>query len=148
MADLQKVLNLLINMEQKMKRTKEELESFCKRWLKDWSTLEPEVVLPYYDEEVYFWEPAVGKGIRGSKAFKEYLVKIRARFSQANWELKELFPIEGGFVFSWEARLTQAKTGAEEGVHGLELVMFRGEKIVRNEVYYDRTPLLKGKVVR
>lgn len=60
-----------------------------------------------------------------------------------SWSLREffLFADGNGGAFLWHAQLTPAAGGKTAEIDGMDLVMLRGEKLSRNEVYFDRMAL-------
>jgi hypothetical protein len=60
------------------------------------------------------------------------------------WALREFFLFadgEGG-AFLWDATLTPAQGGPTAEIHGMDLVTLRGDKLLRNEVYFDRMAMV------
>ena len=60
-----------------------------------------------------------------------------------HWSLREffLFNDKNGGAFLWHAELTPAAGGKTTEVNGMDLVVVRGERMCRNEVYFDRMAL-------
>jgi hypothetical protein len=60
-----------------------------------------------------------------------------------HWSLREFYLFEDGSggAFLWHAQLTPASGGKTAEIDGMDLVMLRGEKLSRNEVYFDRMVL-------
>jgi hypothetical protein len=62
-----------------------------------------------------------------------------------HWSLREFFPFadgSGGGAFLWDAQLTPAAGGKTMDISGMDLVLLRGERRSRNEVYLDRMALV------
>ncbi len=113
---------------------------FCKRWLAAWTGNQPEVLLYFYTEDAFYLDPARPQGLRGHSEMRPYLEKLLAANPDWVWEAVEIFPTERGFTLKWRATIP---VGSEEIVeYGLDVVEWDGEKVTRNEVYFDRTKLL------
>lgn len=119
-------------------RSEEALE-FCARWLPLWTGNRPEELAALYDDDLYYRDPGRPRGIRGKPEFLAYLRKLLARYPDWRWEAVETFPLEGGFVLRWRAEIPAGERVVEE--EGLDLVFVRDGRIVRNEVYFDRSGL-------
>ena len=113
---------------------------FCERWLPAWTGNRPEVLLGFYAEDAFYLDPARPQGLRGHAEIRPYFEKLLAANPDWVWEVVEVFPTKGGFTAKWRATIP---VGSEEIVeYGLDIVEWDGEKVTRNEVYFDRTKLL------
>lgn len=113
--------------------------AFCDAWLDAWTGNRPEHLLSYYSNEAYYRDPARPDGLRGREALANYLQKLLAKNPEWRWLRQELIPTEKGFVLKWEARIPHQ--GSQLRLEGLDIVELQGERIVRNEVYFDPSPL-------
>jgi hypothetical protein len=70
----------------------------------------------------------------------KYFERLLAANPNWIWKPVEVFPIETGAVVKWECTIPVG----QERIHeiGLDIVEIDGDKITRNEVYFDRTRLL------
>jgi len=61
-----------------------------------------------------------------------------------HWSLREFFTFADGSggAFLWDAELTPAVGGKTTEISGMDLVLLRGERLSRNEVYFDRRTLV------
>ncbi|OLS27902.1 MAG: hypothetical protein ThorAB25_19620 [Candidatus Thorarchaeota archaeon AB_25] len=123
-----------------MKMKKDELMEFCTNWLAAWTGNNPDALLKYYHEEALYIDPANRDGLKGQKEISRYFERLLAVYQDWTWKPIEVFPIETGAIVKWECTIPVG----QETIHevGLDIVEIEGEKITRNEVYFDRTKLL------
>ncbi|MBI5527579.1 MAG: nuclear transport factor 2 family protein [Deltaproteobacteria bacterium] len=100
----------------------------------------PEELIEAYAQDVYYRDPAKPEGVRGKAALLEYFRKLLKTFPEWVWTAEEVFPIEGGFVLRWKARIPVGSMIVQE--NGMDLVLVEGGLVTRNEVYFDRAALL------
>ena len=120
--------------------TESEAREFASRWLPAWSGNDPERLASFYTEDAFYCDPAVPDGIEGRDALLGYFRKLLARYPDWVWTNVGAVPIEDGFLNRWHARVPD-QGGAVE-FDGVCTVQLRDGLIRRNEVYFDRTPLL------
>lgn len=113
--------------------------AFCSRWLPAWTGDRPEALIEFYAEDALYLDPARPQGIRGRERLLEYFRKLLARNPAWEWRALEVFPTEQGFVLKWQADIPVPRGSVR--VQGLDIVELRGERIVRNEVYFDTAGL-------
>ncbi len=109
-----------------------------------WNSQEVERVLASYTDDVVYSDPNTRGAINGADDFRRYLAKLFEAW-EMTWAIKEGFLFEsgdGGAVL-WHA--TIKKPGGDKTVEfdGMDLVLVRGERIARNEVYFDRVALME-----
>lgn len=119
---------------------KEELFEFCKEWLGAWTGNDPKKLLTFYHEDALYIDPAKKEGLKGHKQIGRYFERLLAVYPDWIWTPVEVFPIEHGVVLKWKCSIPVDKEVINEV--GLDIVEIEGEKITRNEVYFDRTRLL------
>ncbi len=118
----------------------ENLELFCKEWLKAWTGNNPEKLIDFYSDDTYYRDPANPEGINGCKHLLKYFKKLLERNPNWKWELIEFFPTEKGFNFKWKATIPiGSEQIIEYGMDIVELDPLCKRKVKRNEVYFDRT---------
>jgi hypothetical protein len=120
--------------------TEAEAREFASRWLPAWTGNEPERLASFYTEDAFYSDPAVPGGIEGRPALTAYFTRLLARYPDWVWTNVGAVPIEDGFLNRWHARVP-ADGGAVE-FEGVCTVQLQDGLIRRNEVYFDRTPLL------
>ena len=119
---------------------KDELLKFLSGWLAAWTGNRPETLLNFYDDDALYIDPANRDGLRDHKEMRMYLERLLAANPEWIWKPVEVFPIENGAILKWKCEIPVG----EETIHetGLDIVEIKGNKITRNEVYFDRTQLL------
>ncbi len=119
-----------------MNRTTDYRE-FCQAWLNSWSGNQPDKLLDFYTEDVFYSDPANPSGLKGKDGLKKYFEKLLAKNPDWKWNAEEIMPTEKGFTLKWKAVVPV--TDKEITIYGLDIVELAGDKICRNEVYFDRT---------
>jgi hypothetical protein len=120
--------------------TREEARAFAERWLPAWSGNRPELLVSFYADDVFYADPAVPAGVRGREALLAYFRRLLAKNPSWVWTQRDAIPLEGGFLNLWHACIPVGKRVLE--VDGVCSVVLREGKIARNEVFFDRSPLL------
>ncbi len=117
-----------------------QLEDFLTRWLATWTGNRPGELIDFYSEDVFYSDPAFRGGLQGQDALRRYFTKLLAANPSWEWRLIEAIPTEKGCTAKWQARIPTPGGVVEE--EGLDIVEIEGDKITRNEVYFDRARLL------
>jgi hypothetical protein len=97
---------------------------------------------------VRYRDPNTRGYVEGRDAMRRYLRKLFASW-QMTWARRELFELAGisGVAFLWHATFRRPGGAQTIEADGMDLVVLRGDQLVRNEVYFDRAvlaPLLAG----
>lgn len=122
--------------------TPAQLAAFADRFLGAWNTQDVERVVACYTDDLVYRDPNTRGAVHGADAMRRYLRKLFAAWTM-HWSLREGFPLaEGGAAVLWRATLTPAGGGPSVEVDGMDLVLMRGARIARNEVYFDRAVLM------
>jgi uncharacterized protein (TIGR02246 family) len=110
--------------------------------LSAWNKQDVEGVVSCYTEDCVYLDPNTRGPVEGREAFRRYLSRLFQRWKM-HWSLREFYLFEDGSggAFLWHAQLTPASGGKTAEIDGMDLVMLRGEKLSRNEVYFDRMAL-------
>jgi hypothetical protein len=115
--------------------------TFAERWLPAWSGDNPEHLLSFYEDDAHYADPAIPDGVHGKDALRSYFVRLLARNPEWEWVRLDATPMKGGFLNKWRATIP-----TERGVKvvcGVCTVAFGVTSLIaRNEVYFDRSPLL------
>ena len=120
-----------------------EARVFAERWLPAWTGNDPERLASFYSEDAIYLDPARPDGVKGKPAILEYFRKLLARYPDWVWTQIEGIPMEGGFLNKWLARIPNGdKTLEIVGVCFVQLD--EAGKIRRNEVYFDRTAMMRS----
>jgi uncharacterized protein (TIGR02246 family) len=121
----------------------EKVKSLAEATLSAWNRQDVEGVVSCYTEDCVYLDPNTRGPVEGREAFSRYLSRLFQRWKMT-WSLREFFLFEdgNGGAFLWHAQLTPASGGKTAEIDGMDLVMLRGDKLSRNEVYFDRMALL------
>ena len=122
--------------------TAEEAREFAERWLPAWTGNDPERLAAFYSEDAFYLDPGVPEGVHGKDALLAYFTKLLAYNPDWVWTQREAIPMEDGFLNLWHAAIPVGGETLE--VEGACLVQLdEAGKIRRNEVYFDRSELLR-----
>jgi steroid delta-isomerase-like uncharacterized protein len=113
---------------------------FAARWLPAWTGNDPALLASFYTEDAFYSDPAIPDGVRGHEALLAYFQKLLGRNPDWVWEHEGSIPLEGGFVNRWRATIPAG--GQNIVCRGVCTVQMRDGLIARNEVFFDRSPLL------
>ena len=119
-----------------------ELQAITETWIAAWNEQDPDQVVRCYTDDLVYVDPNTRGAVEGSEAFHRYLTKLFAAW-RMRWEVKEIFPFtdaEGGAGL-WRASFRRADGDTEVEVDGMDLVLVEGDRVRRNEVYFDRAAL-------
>jgi hypothetical protein len=120
-----------------------EAAAFAQRWLPAWTGNDPERLAAFYSDDVLYVDPGIPAGARGKAALLAYFRKLLAHNPKWVWTQLEAIPMEGGFLNKWLAKIPVGDRTLE--FIGVCLVQLDAAgKIRRNEVYFDRTELLRA----
>jgi ketosteroid isomerase-like protein len=122
--------------------TKTDHERIARQVLEAWNAHDVERVVAFYTPDLVYRDPNTSGEVRGEDAFRRYLRKLFAAW-RMHWSVRKVFPLEGtdGAAVLWHATLTPVDGDATVEVDGMDLVMLQGERLERNEVYFDRAAL-------
>lgn len=118
------------------------LQEIGDRAIEAWNRQDVEEVVACYTDDVVYVDPNTRGPVEGADAMRRYLTKLFGRW-QMHWTVKEIFALADadGSAARWHASLTSRATGNTAEVEGIDLIIIEGDKIKRDEVYYDRVPL-------
>jgi ketosteroid isomerase-like protein len=112
------------------------------KFISAWNTQDVDKVLAVYTEDLVYIDPNTHGEINNRQAMRRYLTKLFAAW-EMHWTLRTIYAFKdiNGATVRWHA--TFKKTGGKETVEaeGMDLVIFEGNRIKRNEVYFDRAAL-------
>ena len=117
-------------------------EKIARQVLDAWNTHDVERVVACYTPDLVYRDPGTRGDVRGADAFRRYLTKLFASW-RMHWSAREVFPLEGtnGAAILWRATLTPAGGGGSVEIEGMDIAWIEGERLKRNEVYFDRAAL-------
>ena len=125
-------------------RTREWHAERAEMVLDAWNRQDVAAVVACYTEDLQYRDPNTRGVIQGREAFARYLTRLFDGW-QMHWALREdpytLSDVHGSSVL-WRATL-QKKGGTDVvTIDGMDLALLDGELVKRNDVYYDRVPVL------
>jgi len=120
----------------------QEVRRLAEATLSAWNSQDVDGVVSCYTEDCVYLDPNTRGPVVGRDAFRRYLMRLFRQWKM-DWSLREFFLFEDGSggAFLWHAQLTPASGGKTAEIDGMDLVMLRGGKLCRNEVYFDRMTL-------
>jgi hypothetical protein len=117
-------------------------DEVARRLLDAWNSHDVERVVACYTPDLVYRDPNTRGEVRGADAFRRYLTKLFAAW-RMHWSPREAFPLAGtsGTAFLWRATLTPLGRDTTVEVDGMDLAVLDGDRLKRNEVYFDRAVL-------
>jgi len=114
----------------------------AERLLESWNTQDVERVVDCYTDDVRYRDPNTRGFVEGSDALRRYLTKLFDRW-QMHWALREAYPFQDGegAAVLWRARLRPRGGDSEVEIDGMDLALVEGNRLSRNDVYFDRAAL-------
>jgi len=115
----------------------------AEKLLDAWNSQDVETVVNCYTEDVRYLDPNTRGYVEGRNALRSYLAKLFGAW-EMHWSLREAFPLQGedGAAVLWRANLRRAGEEADVEVEGMDLALVaEGDRLSRNEVYFDRARL-------
>lgn len=119
-----------------------ELKTFIDEWLQSWTGNSPDGLLGYYADNTFYSDPAVPGGISHKESLRAYFSKLLAKNPDWKWTASEIIPTEKGCTLKWKAEIPVGDQSIV--IYGLDIIEISDWKIVRNEVYFDRTPWIEA----
>jgi hypothetical protein len=120
-----------------------EARAFAARWLPAWTGNDPQHLVGFYADDAFYLDPAIPQGVTGRAALLGYFQKLLARYPDWVWTQIEAIPLEDGFLNKWLAEIPT--DGAVLRIVGVCFVQLNDlSQIKRNEVYFDRSTLLRA----
>lgn len=123
--------------------TDKHLDQLVARFLDAWTSQDVENVLACYTEDLRYCDPNTRGTVVGRDAMRRYLTKLFAAWNMT-WARREVFELKHapGVSFLWHATFRRHGGSQLVEADGMDLVILRGDRAERNEVYFDRTALL------
>ncbi|MFQ5457358.1 MAG: nuclear transport factor 2 family protein [Myxococcota bacterium] len=110
--------------------------------LADWNTQDPDRVLGRYMPDLIYRDPNTRGEVKGAEAMKRYLTELFGAWKM-HWALREahLFEDRNGCAVLWHATFQKPDGEQTVEIDGMDLVLMTGDRIRRNEVWFDRAAL-------
>ncbi len=118
---------------------------FAERWLPAWTGNNPERLVSFYSDDVFYSDPAIPLGVRGREHLLAYFRKLLARNPNWVWTQRGSIPLADGFLNEWHASIPAGSAVVE--VDGVCTVQLRSGLIYCNQVYFDRSALMTALAV-
>ena len=110
--------------------------------LSAWNGQDVEKTLACYTEDCVYLDPNTRGPVVGRDALRRYLTRLFGQWKM-HWTRREILPLAdgNGSAFLWHAQSTPVSGGKTVEIDGMDLALLRGDKLCRNEVYFDRMAL-------
>lgn len=114
----------------------------AERLLEAWNSQDVERVVDCYTADARYRDPNTRGYVEGSDAMRRYLTKLFGRW-QMHWTLREAHPMrdDDGAAVLWRAKFRPKGKDAEVEIDGMDLALVQGDRLSRNDVYFDRAAL-------
>jgi hypothetical protein len=120
----------------------QQARAFAEKWLPAWSGNDPERLVAFYTDDVFYSDPAIPDGVRGRAALLAYFRKLLGANPRWVWRHEGSTPIQDGFLNLWHATIPVGERVVE--AVGVCTVQLRDGRIYANRVYFDRSALLEA----
>ena len=120
----------------------DQIINFCDEWLAAWTGNTPDMLIGFYSSNALYSDPSVHENLISHDQILPHFKKMLANNPTWEWTREELFMTEKDFILKWKARIPVGDVEVVE--YGLDIVEIANLKITKNEVYFDRTQLLKA----
>jgi len=116
-----------------------QIQKLSENFIAAWNTQEVDKVASCYSENLFYTDPNIRGEITDQPALRRYLAKLFAAWKM-HWTLKDVqvFRDMDGAAARWHATWQSAGGGKTVEADGMDFIAFKGDKILRNEVYFDR----------
>jgi ketosteroid isomerase-like protein len=121
---------------------RERRDRLIAQFLEAWTSQDVERVLDCYTKDVRYHDPNTRGDVVGREAMGRYLTRLFAGW-EMTWAAREVFDLaeEDGVAFLWRATFRRPGRDGVIEIDGMDLAVLRGERVARNEVYFDRSLL-------
>jgi len=121
---------------------REHRDLLVKRFLDAWTSQDVERVLDCYTDDLCYHDPNTRGDVTGRDAMRRYLTRLFAGW-QMTWAAREVFDLaaQDGVALLWRATFRRPGQDGVIEIDGMDLALLRGDRVARNEVYFDRAAL-------
>lgn len=116
----------------------DQARAFCDRWLPAWTGGDPQRLIQFYSDDVFYSDPARPGGVVGRAALANYFSRLLSRYPEWVWRHDRGLELKDGFVNFW----TCQPAPHDPPFNGVCIVLVKEGLISRNEVFFDPAPLL------
>lgn len=110
------------------------MQDFLSRWLASWSGNQPQNLLGFYADKIFYSDPAHPDGIKDKSQFETYLTKLLGRYPDWHWELVSYDQLSPRRLYvKWKMTFRPGM----KPVYGVDYLEMQDGLIARNEVYFD-----------
>jgi hypothetical protein len=102
-----------------------------------WNRADAEAVAAFYTDDLDYRDPSMPQGIHGKKDFIDYLNLMFSVWPRQEWIPGELYPHAKDGSFSGCYRFSIGNDRSEIKGAGIDLIVFKGDKISQNHVYLN-----------
>lgn len=123
---------------------RERLEKLTEDFLAAWNSQDVERVLACYTDDLRYRDPNTRGEVTGREGMRRYLTRLFAGW-RMRWVKREVHYLadRDGVALLWFATFRHAGgDGPSFEIDGMDLALLDGDRIARNDVYFDRAPLL------
>lgn len=117
-----------------------EAREFAEPWLNAWHGNDPALLASFYSADAFYSDPAVPDGLEGIDKIRGYFDRLLAANPEWVWRHEHSTPLADGFLNHWVAEIPAGDTTVV--CRGVCTVQLNDGLIRRNEVFFDRSPLL------
>jgi AraC-like DNA-binding protein/ketosteroid isomerase-like protein len=114
-----------------------DIKQLVRRYMQYWEQSDIDSLMAMYDENISYHDMPSGDVIRYPE-LKQFLVNIFTVEKDQQFKLKDFIFLEGNTAFIyWSQSFSTAETGKNVKVNGVELIVFREQKIISIHEFYD-----------
>jgi len=121
--------------------TPDEALAFAQRWLPAWTGGNADRLTAFYAPDAFYRDPHAAAGLRGRAAIARYFRALLSANPRWVWTQTAATPLDGGFLNHWHARIP-TEYGPVDCSGVCTVLLGDDGLITRNEVFFDRLPLL------
>jgi ketosteroid isomerase-like protein len=122
--------------------TDQHIFDVIERLTRCWDVRNLDATLNFYTKDVEYLEPGSGVNIKGRTDLRAYLVKYFAAWD-SRWTIQHCLRLAGqdAAVAFWDMEVWRPGSDLKVMTRGMDLLKVRGDQIMYDEVYFDRTQL-------
>lgn len=115
--------------------------TYFKEWMEAWNSNDPENLLSFYHDEIFYKTPIISQTIKGKDEFRTYLNVFFSETPTWRWKFIQYFKTkEDRYFVKWKA--TSKLNGKVVEEEGLDILEFVDQRIIVHEVYFDKSKIM------